>query len=69
MILDFEAPIYVRLLDEGIPVSRPVQAVEIRPGHLELLRPSGYDAGFQKVIASMTLGESHRQCPKYLRIR
>ena len=36
--------VYVRLLDEGVDVWRPVPAVPLGDGVYELVAPNGYDA-------------------------
>ena len=40
---DTEAVVYVRLLDEGTDVWRPVRATALPDGTFRLLQPSGYD--------------------------
>jgi hypothetical protein len=40
---DTEAAIYVRLLDEGTDVWRPVRAAALPGGTFQLLEPDGYD--------------------------
>jgi len=40
---DTEAVVYVRLLDEGTDVWRPVHAMALPDGTFRLLEPNGYD--------------------------
>src|SRR5438045_8435993 len=40
---DSEAVVYVRLLDEGTDVWRPVRATALRDGTFRLLQANGYD--------------------------
>src|SRR5580700_3532425 len=40
---DTEAMVYVRLLDEGTDVWRPVRATALPDGTFRLLEPNGYD--------------------------
>lgn len=40
--------IYVRLLDEGTDVMRPVEAVELSDGVFQLTQPGEYDPEFEK---------------------
>jgi hypothetical protein len=40
---DTEAVVYVRLLDEGTDVWRPVSATALPDGSFRLLEPNGYD--------------------------
>ena len=39
----YEAVVYVRLLDEGTDVWRPVRATALPDGNFRLLEPNGYD--------------------------
>ena len=40
---DTKAVVYVRLLDEGTDVWRPVRATALPDGTFRLLKPNGYD--------------------------
>ena len=39
--------VFVRLLDEGTDVMRPVQAERIRPGIFRLFKPTDYDPEYE----------------------
>ena len=45
---DTEAVVYVRLLDEGTDVWRPVRATALPDGTFQLLEPSGYDPNAER---------------------
>ena len=40
---DLDTEVYVRLLDEGVDVWRPVRATKLSNGSFRLGRPDGYD--------------------------
>jgi hypothetical protein len=45
---DTEAVVYVRLLDEGTEVWRPVRATALPEGTFRLQEPSGYDPNAER---------------------
>ena len=45
---DTEVVVYVRLLDEGTDVWRPVRATASSDGMFRLLKPNGYDPNAEK---------------------
>ena len=45
---DTEVVVYVRLLDEGTDVWRPVPATALSDGTFRLLEPNGYDPNAEK---------------------
>jgi hypothetical protein len=46
--IDTEVVVYVRLLDEGTDVWRPVRATALPDGTFRLLEPDGYDSNAER---------------------
>src|SRR5438105_14452889 len=62
-VTDTDALVYVRLLDEGADVWRPVSATALPDGTFQLAEPDGYDSEAEvRQISSMHASRESEMC-------